>query len=170
MYPVPWLRAEIEIPVTSESGTRTEYCTELANPINRVYLREGQPKSLLLGFYPPFLQGSLALWNSWSLGESAYKLTHAVDSDFREWDQFSGSSGSFEGAGTRTMSFLPFCKCRVTTTWSVSTSVIVPGTTLVSMNSAIIFFLQYGMGNAAPMQRILEQRNVPFHSKRERKK
>ena len=58
---------------------------------------------------------------------SVYTHMHVVDSALRRGDQFSGSSGSFEGAGTRTMSFWPLRACFVRIAPSRSTRWTVPG-------------------------------------------
>lgn len=38
MYPVPWLSVATGMPVSSDKGTSTEYTTEQAMPVKRVYL------------------------------------------------------------------------------------------------------------------------------------
>lgn len=68
---------------------------------------------------------------------TTYVLTQIVDNSFRRGDQLSGSSGSLDGSGTRTMSDLPPSRWRRATTWSESTSVKVPGMAFVSIRGAI---------------------------------
>ena len=64
-------------------------------------------------------------------------LTQIVDNSFRRGDQFSGSSGSLEGVGIKTMSLFPLA-CWADITWSKSSKVTVPGTAFLSTFGVIL--------------------------------
>lgn len=64
-------------------------------------------------------------------------LTQIVDNSFRRGDQFSGSSGSLEGVGIKTMSLFPLA-CWADITWSKSSKMTVPGTALLSTFGVIL--------------------------------
>lgn len=104
-----------DTPVFSERGTRTEYTTEVEIPANRVYL---------------FTSAMVSQKRDW-MSTATHMLTQIVDNSFRRGDQFSGSSGSLEGVGIKTMSLFPLA-CWADITWSKSSKVTVPGTALLS--------------------------------------
>jgi hypothetical protein len=118
MYPVPSFKVATDSPVASDRGTRTEYTTEAVMPIKKTHLSG----------YENLLPFNVLI--------CTHTLRQTVDKAFRAGDQFNGSSGSSEGAGTSTMSEL-FPECRVAITFCKSTNVTVPGMASWRLFSAI---------------------------------
>ena len=137
IYPVPSLSVLTDNPVTVDRGVSTEYTTEQAIPANNVYLGNAWKhiSGLLLPSVLCFLYGALSTVNA--KNHDTHKLTHAVDSSFRRRLQLSGSLGSAEGVGIKTMSLSPF-RCRVFKICCASTSVTVPGMAEVSTVETIV--------------------------------
>jgi hypothetical protein len=109
-------------------------------PANRVYLRHSE----LLHFTCQVVLGS-------------YALTQTVDNSFRRGDQFSGSSGSSEGSGTRTMSRSPESRWRVVRTWFSSMSVKVPGMASRSMIGVCSMFF-FSLKNVLIQEDLVQDR------------